>query len=130
MNYTITLTYTELISIAALLGVHVELCRDLGYKEEASEHQAILDRIRSRMAGRPDPEEELTLQAAADARFPAAVDYLRKHISHCLVCPALVVCKKTFKDQPVFGGTECSSLINDWMRLSRMVNLGEVLTHD
>lgn len=60
MNYTITLTYTELINIAALLGVHVELCSDLDYKEEASEHQAILDKIRSRLAGQPDSEEVLT----------------------------------------------------------------------
>lgn len=57
MNYTITLTYTELINIAALLGVHVEVCNDLDYKEEASEYQATLDKIRSRIAGRPDPEE-------------------------------------------------------------------------
>lgn len=57
MNYTITLTYMELINIAALLGSHIELCKDLAQEAEASEYQVTLDKIRFRIAGRPDPEE-------------------------------------------------------------------------
>ena len=57
MNYTITLTYRELINIAALLGTHIELCRDLGYEAEASEYQATRDKIMTRCYGSPDPEE-------------------------------------------------------------------------
>lgn len=68
MNYTITLTYSELINIAALLDRHIELCKSVGYDSEASEYQATLDKIRSGYNSHtdaqlpdsiyaPDPEE-------------------------------------------------------------------------
>ena len=57
MNYTITLTYQELINLAALLQDHIGLCHDLDYEVEASEYQATKDKIWSRLSGRPDPEE-------------------------------------------------------------------------
>ena len=68
MNYTITLTFMELIDIAGLLGTHVELCNDLAQEAEASEYQTILDKIRSRIAGHPDPEE-----LHPDAQFPDSI---------------------------------------------------------
>lgn len=60
MNYTITLTYSELINIAALLNGHIKLCKKLGYDAEAAEYQITLDKIRSRYSGHPDPEEVST----------------------------------------------------------------------
>lgn len=57
MNYTITLTYSELINLAALLQDHIGLCHDLDYEAEASEYQATKDKIWSRLSGHPDPEE-------------------------------------------------------------------------
>lgn len=57
MNYTITLTYSELINLAALLQDHIGLCKDLDYEEEASEYQATKDKIWSSLSGHPDPEE-------------------------------------------------------------------------
>lgn len=57
MNYTITLTYQELINLAALLQTHIDLCEDLDFEVEASEYQATKDKIWSRLSGHPDPEE-------------------------------------------------------------------------
>ncbi len=57
MNYTITLTYSEFINLAALLQDHIGLCKDLGYDAEASEYQTTKDKIWSRLSGHPDPEE-------------------------------------------------------------------------
>ena len=57
MNYTITLTHSELINIAALLQTHIGLCKDLDYDVEASEYQATKDKIWSRLSGHPDPVE-------------------------------------------------------------------------
>lgn len=57
MNYTITLTCSELIDIAALLQDHIDLCKDLGYDVEASEYQATKEKIWSRLSGHPDPED-------------------------------------------------------------------------
>lgn len=57
MNYTITLTYTELVNIAALLQTHIGLCKELDYGAEASEYQATKDKIWTRLTGHPDPEE-------------------------------------------------------------------------
>lgn len=57
MNYTITLTYSELINIAALLNGHIKLCKKLGCDVEAAEYQITLTKIRAGYSGQPDPEE-------------------------------------------------------------------------
>lgn len=109
MNYTITLTYSEFINIAALLSTHIELCKDLSREAEASEFQATLDKIWFRIAGRPDPEKVQSMTNADKIRAMT-----NEQIAMLLnsTCPTRE-CPEEFSLNQVY---DCNKCWLDWLR--------------